>query len=579
MVNIHWTGHPFVDAGLAAMAAAVQVSSLDDFTADTLELAVKELKRILLSDQALGIGVEGAFVRKALSQIFPNSELINPANWKKGGTYEEKAQMVREKFSNELEMELDHAKQCLKNYNSSNGYDICNICGERRPKSSFFLRRKDKMPLLEGIVNYYPAFSFGVRICGLCALATRFFPLSVMRTGVRNRLWFLHAQDLAISKRISEKYVWEHFNSAIAANKTLDFFSSWNTAGNEGTVLYVLYNLLEEMPSQLRHIYENPLPTTAYLFSNDNRGGYILTLPIPHALMEFLALLQVKSHKEFNRFWKDLLEVSWIQGNDVKIRIRYVELISKLLLNGESIIKACLDHEKPELRGGWIGHRLYLKEVRELPESKLNVLERLAISIAKNDESKKYVMELRTAKDNELYGILLRYVKNGWLKHDEFYALLPPNDYNIIKEIRDILLAIIYDYQNCIEEGREFDLSITSFNITPDETLRRLQEIGKRLIANLNNFKRWTGKLQTAKTGSGIRGIYLNSIQSGAMTFDDFVFLAPLGDRQQLWLLRDYLLAFLFENIKEPTEEGEEYSEYEYEEDGIIFQGIGDEEI
>ncbi|SDX84859.1 CRISPR-associated protein, Cst1 family [Acetomicrobium thermoterrenum DSM 13490] len=577
MVNLHWTGHPFVDAGLAALAAAVQVNSLDDITADSLETAVKKLKQILLSDQALGIGVEGAFVRKALSQIFPNSELVNPANWKKGNTYEEKAKAVREKFSDELKKELDRAQQCLKNHNNSNGYDICNICGEKRPKSSFFIRRKDKMPLLEGIVNYYPAFSPGVRICGLCALATRFFPLSVMRTGVRNRLWFLHAQDLAISKRISEKYGWEHFNSAIAANKTLDFFSNWNTAGNEGTVLYVLYSLLKEMPDQLRHIYENSLPTTAYLFSNDNRGGYISALPIPHALMEFLALLQVKSHKEFNRFWKDLLEVSGIQGNDVKARIRYVESISKLLLNGESIIKACLDHEKPKLRGGWVGHRLYLKEVRELPESKLNVLECLGISIAKSDEFKKYVMELRTARDNELYGILLRYVKNGWLKHDEFYTLLAPNDYSIIKEIRDLLLAIIYDYHNCKEEGREFALSITTINITPDETLYHLQKIGKKLIVNLNNLKRWTGKLQIAKTGSAIRGIYLNCVRSGAMTFDDFVFLAPLGDRRQLWLLRDYLLAFLFEKVRELTEEEEEYSEYN--ENGIIFQNIGDEEV
>lgn len=581
MVNVHWTGHPFVDAGLAALAAAVQVNNLNNITGNTLTLAVKELKRILLSDQALGIGVEGAFVRSALSQVFPNSELVNPSNWKKGSTDEEKAKAVREKFSNALEEELNYAQQCLKNYNNNISYDICNICGEKRPKSSFVLRRKDKMPLLEGIVNYYPAFSPGIRICGLCALATRFFPLSVMRAGARKRLWFLHTQDLAISKRISEKYGWEHFNSAIAANKTLDFFNDWQiakTEGNEGTVLYVLYSLLKEMPDQLRNIYENPLPATAYLFSNDNRGGYVSALPIPHELMEFLALLHIESHIEFERFWRDLLEVS---GNhdkgSLEARTDYVQSISKLILNSESIIKHCLDHNKLKLRGGWIGHRLYLKEVRKLPESKLNILECLGISIAENDEFKKYVMELRTARDNELYGILLRYVKNGWLKHDEFYTLLPPNSYNVVKEIRDTLLAIIYDYHNCKEEGREFASSIDTFNITPDETLCRIQRIGERFITNLNNPRKWTRKLQTVKTSSAIRGIYLNCIRSGAMTFDDFVFLAPLGDRRQLWLLRDYLLAFLFEKVKELAEEEEEYSEYN--EDGIIFQNIGDEEI
>jgi CRISPR-associated protein Cst1 len=277
--------------------------------------------------------------------------------------------------------------------------------------------------------------------------------------------------------------------------------------------------------------------------------------------MEFLALLHIESHIEFERFWRDLLEVS---GNhdkgSLKARTDYVQSISKLILNSESIIKHCLDHNKLKLRGGWIGHRLYLKEVRKLPESKLNILECLGISIAENDEFKKYVMELRTARDNELYGILLRYVKNGWLKHDEFYTLLPPNSYNVVKEIRDTLLAIIYDYHNCKEEGRKFAPSIDTFNITPDETLCRIQRIGERFITNLNNPRQWTRKLQTVKTSSAIRGIYLNCIRSGAMTFDDFVFLAPLGDRRQLWLLRDYLLAFLFEKVKELAEEEEEYS-------------------
>ena len=39
------------------------------------------------------------------------------------------------------------------------------------------------------------------------------------------------------------------------------------------------------------------------------------------------------------------------------------------------------------------------------------------------------------------------------------------------------------------------------------------------------------------------------------MSFNDFVFLAPLGDRQRLWLLRDYLLAFLFDRARQVLRE------------------------
>jgi CRISPR-associated protein Cst1 len=70
-----------VDAGLAAIAAVAKVQDLAQLTPLHLEQAAKELKRVLLSDQSLGVGVEKSFAKSALSQLFPNSELVNPSNW------------------------------------------------------------------------------------------------------------------------------------------------------------------------------------------------------------------------------------------------------------------------------------------------------------------------------------------------------------------------------------------------------------------------------------------------------------------------------------------------------------------
>ncbi|MFA0758722.1 MAG: hypothetical protein NOOUEUKL_001388, partial [Candidatus Fervidibacter sp.] len=82
MSQIRWAGHPFVDAGLSAIAAIIGVKRLEDLTIEHLEKTAEELERILLSDQALGIGVGKAFAKSSLSQLFPNSELVNPSNWK-----------------------------------------------------------------------------------------------------------------------------------------------------------------------------------------------------------------------------------------------------------------------------------------------------------------------------------------------------------------------------------------------------------------------------------------------------------------------------------------------------------------
>jgi len=575
MAAIHWTGHPFVDTGLAALAASVGVRRLGDLTPSHLQAACDELKRVLLSDQALGIGVEKSFLSSSMSQLFPNSEFVNPSPWSvklndgkrrdvrklvhSAALIPAEWQQVIDEAKNAiykaLQADLQRAQQCLQ---SASGDEICFACGELRPGDAMVTVRKDKMPLLEGIVNFYPAFAYGVRICGLCALAVRFLPFSVLRVGEGKRLWFLHTQALSVASTIARTYGWEHFRRAISANNALDFFSSWQTAGDAGTVLYLLCELLERFGDQLREVYLHPLPTTAYLFSNDNRGGYVQALSIPNELLFFLAKLQSYSASAFRRFWRELLEVSADSPRKERnARIRFVQSIARQLLSGEQIIGRCLDDEAPKLMGGWSGHRLYLQEVLNMPTTRLVILERLGIAIAQSDDEKKLVNELRTAQWSNLYGVLLNYVKRGWLKHDEFYALLPPNDYRAAGEVRDILLAVIYEWQHCQERGEKFPSPIEQAELTPDEILARLQRIGERLIAQLSNLKRWIGRLQTARTTERIRGVYLAAVRHGALSFEDFVFLAPLGDRRKLWLLRDYLLAFLFDRARETLPEEE----------------------
>jgi CRISPR-associated protein Cst1 len=548
MATVHWTGHPFVDAGFAALAAAVEVKRLEDLSPIHLQAAVSQLEKVLLSDQALGINVEQAFARKAMSQLFPNSELVNPSNWK-GKSPAEKAESVRRKVREAWQADVQRARQCLQ---SESGDDVCSACGDRRPKEAMVTLRKDKMPLLEGIVNFYPAFAYGMRACGLCALAVRFLPVSVLRTGLYNRLWFLHTQVLEIAATVVKNYGWNHFTQAIAVNQAMDFFSAWGTAGDAGTVLYLLCELLDRFGDQLRAIYQTPLPTTAYLFSNDNRGGFVRALPVPHDLMIFLAKLQIRSGSAYRRFWRELLQISGgLSSKERETRIGFVQAVASKLLNNDSLIGECLDDNTPKLRGGWIGHRLYLREVRKMAEEKLAILERLGMNLAQNDDAKKLTNELRTARWNEIHGVLLRYVRQGWLRHDEFYALLPPNDHGRASEVRDILLAVIYEWLHCQERDEEFPHATEEVTPSPDETLSRLQQIGERLMARSPNLSRWVSRLQTARGSDRIRGAYLNAIERGALSFADFVFLAPLGDSQRLWLMRDYLLAYLFDKSQE----------------------------
>ena len=552
---VSWTGHPFVDAGLAAIAAVAKVQDLAQLTPKRLEQAAKELKRVLLSDQSLGVGVEKSFAKGVLSQLFPNSELVNPSYWK-GQTLQQKLQRVRQEYEQGIELDLQRAKKCLE----AEGHTVCAICGNRCPVEAMLVVRKDKVPLLIGIVNFYPALSAGLSICGLCAFALRFLPMAVLQISGNKNLWFLHTQSLRIATEIAWEFGWKHLNQCIAQNTSLNFYGEWETSGDAGTVLYLLCELLNKFSHQLRSIYRSQTPTTAYLFSNDNRSSHVhvQALPIPNDLLRFFAKLQARSTSSFKRFWHDLLKVPKSLSKDqLKIRTRFVQVVANRMLRTEQIIGACLDPETPQLLGGWEAHRLYLSEVLGMSQDKLAILERLGIQIAQSSEPKKRINELRGARPNELYGILLQYVREGWLKHDEFCTLLPPNDYSASSEVRDILLAIAYEWEFCQSQGKPFPTQEGKITLTPDETLMRIQQVGEQLCLKLPNLSRWIGQLQTARSTDGIRRAYLSAVRSGAMGFAEFIFLAPLGDKRRVWLLRDYLLAFLFERARNELPEEE----------------------
>jgi len=346
------------------------------------------------------------------------------------------------------------------------------------------------------------------------------------------------------------------------SNQQLKFFEHSETAGDAGAVLLLLCELYEKHHSQLQAIYKNPRPTTAYLFSNDNRGGYVQALSIPNRLLRMLEMLYADSPEAFTRFKQELLQV---EGNlDKKqrdSRQKFVQDVAQRFLKGEPVLAICLKHDErePYVYGGWLGHRLYLEEMRGMSAGKIAILERLGTSIAQRQDANRRVQELRKASYNELYVVLLRYVKDGLLTHDEFYTLIPPNDYRTAGEVRDILLAVIYEWQHCSNQGKPFPQMLTvSTALTVDETLQCLKQIGQKLINGLPNLSRWIGDLQTARSTDRIRAVYLSAVRNGAIGFEDFLLLAPLGDRSRLWLLRDYLLAFLFSEARNDLPEQED---------------------
>lgn len=563
MSRVRWTGQPFVDAGLAALAAAARVNRLEDLNEAHLRDACRELERIMTSDQALGLNLDRAFAKSSLSQIFPNSELVNPSNWKNG------PDGVRQKYRDALQQDLKRALAALRDQSAS--LQRCVVCGELRPTETFSSLRRDKLPLTSGAVNFYPGLACGVELCGLCTLALRFLPLSVLRAGEGGRIWFLHCQELIVSGKIAEQYGWQHFNKQISAGQALDFYGEWRSAGVEGAIVRLLFQLLWQFSRQLRVIYEHGIPAVAYVFSNDLRRGYVDAVPIPAALLEFLQLLLLESMQAFQEFEKELLEVSpGLEKRQADDRRRFVQNNARCMLRGEPLLRRCLvstsDGGK-RLLGGWIGHRLYLLEVYGMTSATLALLERVGIALAQHEDAKKWLGRLERARSNEVRPILLDMVRAQFLSAREFAVLVPPNEPRVAGLVRDVLLAVAYEWQRCQTNGVAFPpLLQISQRLGSDSVIERLERLAEQLRQSLPNRKAWLVDLSTARTVQQIRGVYLRAVRQGALSASDFLFLVPFEDAIRAWQLRDYLLAFLFEQVRDelPSElevfEGEEAS-------------------
>ena len=151
---VGWTGHPFVDAGLAGLVAATDRTSPAEIDVAAVDQAVRRLSEVLLSDQALGVGVEFNFATGPLRFLLPNSELVNPANWR-GSTDEAKLESVRARFRQGVQKDRDLALACL---NGGGGGVACGVCGRARPAEAFTEVRQYQLPLALGAVNFYPSF-------------------------------------------------------------------------------------------------------------------------------------------------------------------------------------------------------------------------------------------------------------------------------------------------------------------------------------------------------------------------------------------------------------------------------------
>jgi|SRR5579884_1249592 len=548
MAKFCFTGNPFVDAGIAGMCAAANVSSLDALDMQAVDKAVETLLRVMTSDAVFKKRPiekkETAFATSEMSVIFPNGPLSQASVPSECKTEAQKIAHKKKQYAERVGKKLAAFRELAAGQMANKGLGTCFVDGT----IAFMRVGNDEFPLVDSKTkrNFHPGLQGGHAIGALTALALEFFPLSVLRTGVNTGLfWFVHTASSKIAIACAELTL-NAMNHAISRSDGLGFFGDWNIPSRDaGAALVALIRDLMSGKNQSaiswNEIETERLPATAYVFSNDNRGPQIAAHDLPHQLFWFFAVLNQRPIS-FERFNQEILRSEKIGWQ-----------VAKRMLAREPIAANC--SIRPEggktgrLRGGWQAHSLYATEVLGMNSVFVRDVEAVSERIIHSEDAKDLILALQKMGASQA---LLRLSRKEMLNLEEYARLVPPDMPRAAFAARDYLLAAIYERQAAAEQERPFLLWDGEPAALPDKHpfVSLVEQIGAKLTANPDIGKRVATDLAKARRLADLRGAILRAMRRGILSWSDFVQLFPPDEARISFLLRDYLLAYLYTALR-----------------------------
>ena len=420
-------GNPFVDAGVCGICEWLGRSvQPEQITKDDLEEVVNDIAPMMQTDTGWG----------NLHSIFPNSVLTNPAYSKR-----DRLELLKEECIHYLDTicELNETGDCMG-------------CGRRNANN--FLLKKD-IPLTGSgpLRNFFPTFAEGAGYCSACAFAIQLSPLVFMATG--GQFLTLHSNSWNALKSWAKVCIGEVRKQQLQQNITGCFNPGYANPRNG------MFYMAREMTQYQEMRPDENIPMQVYCFRNYNDKPELEVFYMPAPVFKFLRIVYMS---KFNTAWQEIVRAGYGKINRDKVESEedYKNRINRVyenLLQGRSIVASFLDRRARKSRGNWELLSLYLKEVREMNELRLNAIKKVGDYIADSIQKTNKVSRLRNLERARNYPTcrnILRYVIRDRIREgeneplfslDEYVEHLFPesSDYPIWSETRDLLTFRIYE--------------------------------------------------------------------------------------------------------------------------------------
>jgi CRISPR-associated protein Cst1 len=293
-----YTGHPFVDVGVAAITAFVQKSRPEEVIPEDLEQVVAYIERNYVLPP-----LRGYLTMAFTSNAWFIQDAFNPD--KPGLSVEErtKRQATRQ----------DWATRHLRQWQSpvTSETEICVFTGQPAAASALSGKLQPgragraQFPLLQGddAINFFTYGDSGLPISGLALLALQFFPLGCARCG--NGLLAIHSDNENLLYRITHRLLNKNIRDVTQAQMT----GEEKLPKAKHSLKTLLIEMLTEVESDRSNADEDkePASLTAYNFNNGKAPDLVL-YHLPLEIVHFLRMVQVPTYKDA---WNQLVQRGW----------------------------------------------------------------------------------------------------------------------------------------------------------------------------------------------------------------------------------------------------------------------------
>jgi len=286
---LEYTGHPFVDVGVATITAFAGKKHPGDLTEADLDDIAEYMAQNYVVDP----------LKSFLTVAFPNSGFTQPAYNKQP----EKRRIYAERVLGAYIGKAPRLKgeQCVFTGRPATGIPL-DVKGQLPPGRAF----RQHIPLItrEDVINFHPYGDAGLPISGEALLALQALPLGCAKS--QGRLLAVHANDPDLTFRFARTFLQHNRRAIQIAQQSGEKKLPESPRRVATTFTETLLHL--ETERQDADEMGEPTSITAYHFSNSGQG---VALDLYHLPLEVMGFIQAVLSAKYQQPWEALCERGW----------------------------------------------------------------------------------------------------------------------------------------------------------------------------------------------------------------------------------------------------------------------------